>query len=228
MDENIMGFIEKSTYYKTSLHMQNCRICKLPRVSRIKIDEMILNGTEFRIIKGYLVEQYPAIFKDEQNGHVIGCVRKHAEYLPYLLDDVQVKTIFKKARDMLKDVNFDNLNSQEKAVTISKIESEMMKEYSDMEHERMSLLHVMFRQTLPMMMERLNDTILGGKTKEINDLANASNTIFKITTALSMPTTSIDDRKEEGIADDRTISSNEKIVSLADKIKQATEGRQAK
>lgn len=222
-DEKYRELLETSTYYKSNLHRGKCRICKLPEKIKNHINEMILYGDSYNVIRTYLMEQHGNIFDEHRATRV--CIKSHAEYLPLLLDDVQIKTIFKRARYILENNNIDDLEPDEKAKVISDVEKELIKEYENIENDKQSVLAVLFKETIPLMMTRLNKTIIDGKPKEILDISNAGNIMLKMGTALTSYV-----EKEDSNLDYIKESSdvNENVLSLTEKIAKSTKNRQNK
>lgn len=222
--EHYNNFVENSTYYNSILHNKKCKICKLPTKIKQYINKMILSGEELQIIARYLNEQFPDYFKDDENTNKV--IRRHKKYLPQLLDDVFVKNIFARAKHILENKDIDNLDEIEKAKLINEVELEVMKEYQDIEHERFSMLHVMFNETIPLLLTRLHDEILSGKARDVKDLTDASQVILKMTAMLSVKEEGIEKNTTEELRDyDLNSDTKSNILSLADKIKFATKAK---
>ena len=231
-DDNFTNFIKNSGYYKSYLHTKNCRLCKLPKKIREKIDIMILENADNLKIQLYLTEQFPKIFKS--TNHLKDLIESHTKYLPYMLEDTAIKTIFKRAKYIVENKNIDDLTAKEKARMISDIEAELIKEYSDMENERVSLVNVMFKETMPLILTRLHASIIEGSAKEIKTLTEASNMVFKMSTAMAASNMSTKAIDEESIKQDEVdfskldeepgedLKSN--VLSLTERINKATKG----
>jgi hypothetical protein len=231
-DDNFTNFIKNSGYYKSYLHTRSCRICKLPKKIREKIDIMILEDSDHLKIQLYLTEQFPKIFKS--TNHLKDLIDSHKKYLPYMLEDTAIKTIFKRARYIVENKNIEDLTAKEKAKMISEIEAELIKEYSDMENERISLVNVMFKETMPLILTRLHASIVEGTAKEIKTLTEASNMVFKMSTAMAASNLSTKSIDEESIKPEEvdfskldeepeeTLKSN--VLSLTERINKATKG----
>lgn len=227
-EERYQEFINNTKYYKTSMHSKYCKICKLPKDERNKIDAKILNGEDPRIIVSYLHSEHPDIFRNHDNTSTK--VKNHIKYLPYLLEDVAIKHIFKRARAIIENKDISALNPNEKAKIITEIENEIIKEYEDLENERLSMLNFLFKETMPMILERLHREIIDGKAREIKDIAEAGNIIFKLTTAMSVKGVNSGKEEKEEKVDFSNIegdsnTSKENVLSLTERIKKATDGR---
>ena len=225
-DLKFSEFIENSGYYQTSMHSRYCRICRLPPKVKQKINQMILDGIDYGIIETYLLDQFPEVFKGIK--HLKRTIDSHKKFLPFLIEDVKIKSIFKRARYIIENKDTNNISNSERVKIITEIENELIKEYSDIENERISLLNVLFKDTLPLMISRLQEEIVMGKPKDVKDLTDASNVLWKLTTA--MATVDSIEKKEEkeevdfsGLDEEPTVKGTKaKIVSLADNIKKAT------
>lgn len=222
--ESYNSFVENSTYYNSLLHSTKCKICKLPNKIKQYINKMILSGEETSIIARYLSEQFPDYFKDNEATNVT--IRRHKKYLPQLLEDVFVKNIFARAKHLLENKDIDNLDEIEKAKLINEVELEVMKEYETIEHERFSMLHVMFNETIPLLLTRLHDEILNGKARDVKDLTDASQVVLKMTSMLAIKEDNFEkSTTEELIEYDLNVDTKSNILSLADKIKNATKAK---
>ena len=230
-DDNFTKFVKNSGYYKSHLHSRDCRICKLPKKIREKVDIMLLEKADYLQIQLYLTEQFPKIFKT--TSHLKELIESHKSYLPYMLEDVAIKTIFKRAKYLLDNKNIHDLSATEKAKLITDIESELIKEYGDVENERISLVNVLFKETMPMILTRLHASIIEGSAKDIKLLTEASNMVFKMSTAMAaynLSTNIKEDEKPEEMdfskLDEEQENSNYKknVLSLTDRINKATKG----
>lgn len=217
--EKLGNLIDNSGYYKTSLHKKYCKICNLPKNARTNINKNILNNIDESVLVDYLLDTYPEIFTARDN--TLRCVRSHREYLPAIIDDVQIKSIFKRAKDILKDVNYDDLMNKDKAEIITKIEEELIQEYSDCEADKLSLLTNLFRETLPMMLSRLHEEIVSGSSKDIKAITEATNTVLKVTSALSGAVFNEDEKELKYYDESGKKSSKDNILSLSDRINKA-------
>lgn len=218
-------FINNTKYYKTSMHSKYCKICKLPRKERNIIDAKILNGEDPRVIVSYLHAHHKDVFFDKNNTSTK--VQNHIKYLPYILEDVAIKHIFKRARHIIENKDISALDGKEKAKIITDIENEIIKEYEDLENERLSMLNMLFKETMPMLLERLHQVIVDGKPKDIKDVAEAGNIVFKLTTAMSVKGVNSGKEEEEEKIDFSNMeksSDKEKVLSLTERIKKATNG----
>jgi len=222
--EKYNDLVDKSSYYKTTMHKAHCKICKGDKELRDKLNQKLLNGESARTLTYYLLEMYPDIFNDERN--TMRCLNAHREYLPMLLDDVLVKSVFQRARSIIENKDLNDMADIEKAQLIAQIEDQLVKEYSDMESHRISILNVLFKETLPLFLTRLHTEIVTGKARDVKDLTDASNTIMKITTMLSIKEDS--NEKEDDTSsflemEAQTGNTKNKVLSLADKLKETTE-----
>jgi len=224
--DNYNTLVKNATYFKSTMHKHHCIVCNLPKDLKLMINKKLLNGENERALSLYLMEQYPEIFKDERN--TIRCLKSHKEYLPMLLDDVLVKNIFKRARSIIENRNMNDLNEVEKAEIIASIEEEIVKEYADMENHRISILNVLFKETLPLFLTRLHTELVEGKARDIKEITDASNTIMKITSMLSINENALD-KEEDNTGNYLEMEKNNKtdtksnILSLTDRIKETVE-----
>lgn len=223
---DFLKFIDSSNYYKTSMHVRRCKICQLPPAIKTKLNKMILDGVDYGILEHYLLEQFPTIFNSK---FLPKTIESHKKYLPYLISDVQIKSIFKRARSIIENKNIDMMDNNEKAQLITEIENEIISEYSDIENERISLLNVLFKEILPMMVSRLQDEIISGKAKDIKDVTDASTAVWKLTTAMAAAGATIKEEEKEEVDFSKLDLENSKdtkskVVSLRDSINKATKG----
>lgn len=229
-------FINTSNYYGTLFHPKQCQICNMPKEDKEKVNNLILKDVGIQYVKTYLLAEYPDEF-DPAN--VERCIRQHSKYLPYLLEEVKYKSMFKRAKRHLEECekSTDELSNLEKIQIISKIEEEIIKEYSSFEDERMSIMNVFYKNTLPLLMTRLHNDIVSGKAKDIRDITLSSESIFNILEKMSKfkSIAQVDDSKteKESELDLNKINENpkdnqstkENILSLTDRIAKATEGK---
>lgn len=216
-----LNFIESSTYYKTTLHKPSCKICKLPPKIRLKINELLLSGQDYKSIRAVLFGYDPNTFCDESNTNK--SLKAHAEYLPLLLEDALVKKMFTRARHLIDNKDLNTMSENEKAKVINDIEVEMMKEWETHEHERNSLVNMMYKETLPLLMTRLHNTIIGGKATDVEKLTKSSETILKITSVLANAQVMTDlSNNEDEENKEVTPDLKKDVISLADRIKKAT------
>lgn len=223
-------FIDSSNYYGTLMHPKQCQICKMDREERLKIDNLLLKDAGIQTVKLYLLDVYPGEF-DPAN--VERCIRQHKKYLPYLLEEIKYKSMFRRAREHLADLKKspDEMTMIEKLELLTELEEEILKEYANFENERMSLINVFYKETFPLLMTRLHNEIISGQAKNIRDVTLASETIFKMADSISKATSigHVEDKEKElnfNNIDEKPIpSTKEKIVSLTEKINKATEGK---
>lgn len=221
--------VKNAGYYKTHLHMNKCKICQLPDGKiKEKINQMILDNCSISTISLFLKDQYPDIFQTDPKY----TIEKHRKFLPFLLSDVKIKSIFKRARNILNNVDLYELSSVEKAKLITEIEAKLVEEFGEIEDERISLIKALFSETLPLMVARLNESIVDGYGKEIKYLADASSAVVKMSTALSSFHTGIGIEDEEKNDKENSINFDEldednpgeiknNVISLADSINKA-------
>ena len=230
-DDNFTKFVNNSGYYKSQLHSKTCKICNLPKKIREHVDIMLLEDSTHLQVELYLTEQFPNIFKT--TSHLKERIDAHKSYLPYMLEDVAIKTIFKRAKYLLDNKNIDDLTNKEKARLVSDVEAELIKEYSDLENERISIVNVMFKETMPMLLTRLHASIIEGSSKDIKLLTEASNILFKISTAMAASNLSgeikVDEKEDVDFSKldeepESTGNYKKNVLSLTDKIKKATKG----
>lgn len=226
LEDKISKFIHSSNYYGTFYHSKGCQICKMPKVEKDRINELLLKGKGIQDVKEFVMTEYGNMF-DPAN--VERCIRQHGKYLPYLLEDVTYKSIFKRAKKHLEDKNPNDLSDTEKLEVISKIEEEIIKEYSSFEYEKMSLMNVFYKETFPLLMTRLHNEIVEGKAKDIRDITEASQTILKMSSVMNQAVSISNVKDEEDqepnfskIDEKPESSTKEKIVSLTEKINRAT------
>lgn len=227
--ENYNKLVEDATYYKTAMHKFHCKICHLPKDLRLMIDKKILAGEQLRPLTFWLLEQYPEIFDDERN--TTTSLRRHKEYLPLLLDDVLVKSIFKRARQIIDNKDLALMGEEEKAEIIANIEDELIKEYADMESHRLSILNVLFKETLPLFLTRLHQELVEGKSRDVKEITDASNTIMKITSMLSINENTLEEDNNKSFLEQENDNNSkegtkDKILSLTniieERVKKAT------
>jgi hypothetical protein len=220
-------FIAKSGYYNTSLHTRKCKICSLPEKERMHVNKLIMEGFSPDIIITYLVDAHPDMFTKQYTGKIL---QRHKNYLPYIIGDVNIKTIFARAKHIIEKKDLDNLTIDERVRLITDIEEEIVKEYASMENERISLLNVLFKETLPLIMTRLNESIIKGSYKEIKYITESSNIILKMSTAMAAYGLDINgkntDKKEPDTInvneiDEEKGNIKENVVSLTDRINKA-------
>ena len=228
MENKFQQFTSSSNYYGTLMHPKTCKICKLPRKYLNNINEMLLKGTPQAHVGQMLLEEYPDDFSQD---NISRSVRQHAKYLPYLLEETTYKSMFKRAKRHLKDKNLDTMPVEEKLKIISQIEEEIIKEYSNMEFERISLMNVFYKETLPLMLTRLHNEIVAGEPKGIRDITLASEAVVKMSQIINnAPSIANEEKPLDYNEYDENKNPNEqenkeKIVSLTDKINKATEGK---
>ena len=228
-DEKYSTFIASSGYYKTALHQRRCPICRLPKKIREKINSMLLNGVDYSAIEMYLVEQFPGVFNTRR---AKGQIDAHKNYLPFIVDDIMVKSIFKRARAIVENKDIESMTDDEKIRAITDIEEELIKEYADLEGDRLSMINVLFKEILPMMISRLQNEIIGGTTKGIKEVADASNVMFKLSTAMASFGAISDEKSDEdsgkvdfdSLDEDLNNSIKGKVVSLRANIDKAIGG----
>lgn len=222
--QQVKDFLNSTSYYYTRLHTKKCRICKLPENHKKVINRMLLEGKSTTVVGTYLIQRFPHIFSDFE--HLSMTIQKHAEYLPLLISDVEVKSIFTRARYILEKKDFADMTEVEKAETISEIEKEIIQEYGDIERERMSMLKVMFDETLPMMLMRLNAEVEHGTARDIRDITEASKSMLQMASVLAMTNVKETPNKvtvQDVVEyDDAEEQSGQKLISLTERLEQST------
>lgn len=227
-DSDYESFMKNTVYYQSKNHSKFCKICKLPKEIRKSIDKKLLAGENPATIATYLQTHYPDMLTNPKNYYKM--VKTHLKYLPGLLDDVQVKSIFKRARSIIENRNINDMTPDEKAQAISEIEAEICKEYQDVENERISMLNLLFKDIIPLMLERLEQEITVGQARDVKDITSATETIWKISNAMAAANIQEEDKKEDEVDFSKLDetgngkNTNKKILSLADKITKATSG----
>jgi Flp pilus assembly CpaE family ATPase len=84
----------------------------------------------------------------------------------------------------------------------------------------------MFNETIPLLLTRLHDEILNGKARDVKDLTDASQVVLKMTSMLSIKEDNFEkSTTEELIEYDLNVDTKSNILSLADKIKNATKAK---
>lgn len=222
-NKDIKEFLNSTSYYFTRLHSQKCKICKLPENHKKIVNRMILEEKSTTVIGTYLIQRFPHIFPNFNN--LAHFINGHAEYLPLLIDDVGVKSIFVKARHILDGKDYHTMDEIEKAETISKIEAELMVEYEDIEKNRLSMVHVLFENLIPLIFTRLQNEIEHGTGADIRAVTDASKNMLQMASVLSMSNVekplniSRQDIKEY---DGDIENKNTKLVSLTERLEQST------
>ena len=225
--DKVNKFINDQTkYYRSSIHWKYCQICHLPANVKTKINKMLLSGEPMANIELYIVKTYPEIFHDRPKLHTT--LINHRKYLPYLLEDVAIKTIFKRARHFIENKDLTTMDNDEKARLISDIEEEIIKEYEDIENDRISMLNLLFKETVPLMLTRLHHEIVQGKAADIKYITDASQVIWKISASMISHGAKTNDTEEDidyDSLDEKPSNNNrQNILSLTDKINKATKG----
>lgn len=227
-DENYNDFISKTDYYQVHKHKNTCTICKLPKQILETVNKKLLSGENPDAVATYLYTHYPEMIKSRKDNFQKS-VRRHVKYLPKLIDEVNIKSIFQRARKLIENKDIENMNPDEKAKLITEIELELCKEYNDVENERISMMNVLFKNIMPLMLERLQHEIVAGEARSVSDISKATEVMWKISSA--MAATGIVEEKEE-----KEINFNEldetgngkgtkkKILSLTDRISKAVDG----
>jgi hypothetical protein len=213
INENIyMKMIKESRYFMTILHSNQCEICKLSEEFKIKINSMIFRDVKPVLIQSELIRYYPEKFT--KNADKI--LEYHQQYIKCLIEDLNIRKMFKHLSHKIKSIN--KLNSTDKAILINEIELELKKDNDicDFNDHLITMKNNLFKETLPLSLARLNYELIHGITDNIKNITNSVNTLWKM-----MNNIQIVDNIENGIEDFDKVS-QDKIVSLADKIKEAT------
>jgi hypothetical protein len=205
-----------SNYYKVNYHKAHCRICSFPQNEVEQINKLILDGTSNDIITTYICQELHPL-EDYDPNIMKKTVQLHADYLPYLISDVQLKGIFANARNIVQGENFNTLDSMEKAKQITAIERKLIEEIEDMKDAQLSIYNCLFKETLPLILNRLTMEILNGKAVDIKHIAMSSDIILRISAALNISK----DISSEVIEEHSNDDDKQNIINLADRIKNA-------
>lgn len=224
--------INDHSYYRVRIHRAKCPICAFTSKIREFVNKKILRGDSIESIIDYILKKHP-IYDEDDRANFDFIIRSHAEYLELLLEDILTKSMFKSARESLKDVDLDDLRMNDKAKLIKKVEEDMLIETDNLDDEKLSISKSLVNDTLPLLIGRFNKELKQGTPQGIRLLSNSlSMTLDSITELNKKPkdnktTKTKDENKEVDEMELLEIDSNrkEKIVSLSDRIQRAVGSR---